>query len=73
MERFVTSSTQSMSDCLVRGPEAGYCGDGVVGEGEECDCGSVEACLARRSLCVPPGAWRGERQCSVRKLVRWGQ
>merc|ERR1712192_334037 len=35
--------------------------------GEECDCGSPERCLARRSTCVPPGLRRGETECRVRQ------
>lgn len=46
---------------------AGFCGDGVVGAGEECDCGSVEGCLAARSCCTPPGLRRGESACRWRR------
>ena len=42
-----------------------------MGVDEDCDCGSVEECLDKKSLCVPPGLWRGETQCSIRKLVRF--
>ena len=60
-----------MSHCLVPGPDQGFCGDGVVGVGEDCDCGSVEECLDRKSHCVPPGMWRGETQCTVRRLIKY--
>ena len=59
-----------MSHCLNARLERGYCGDGVVGVDEDCDCGSVEECLDKKSLCVPPGMWRGETQCTARKLIR---
>ena len=36
-------------DCI------GFCGDGVVDDGEECDCGGVVACIKGRSCCTPPG------------------
>ena len=61
-----------MSHCLVPGPDQeGFCGDGVVGVGEDCDCGSVEECLDKKSHCVPPGMWRGETQCTVRRLIKY--
>ena len=66
-----TLTNMEMSSCLSVTQETGYCGDGVVGEGEQCDCGSVEQCLDKKSLCVPPGMWRGESQCRIRKLIRY--
>ena len=62
---------QNQSHCLTQRLNRGYCGDGVVGDDEDCDCGSVEECLDKKSLCVPPGMWRGEKQCTVRKLIRF--
>ena len=62
---------QNLSHCLTQRLDRGYCGDGVVGVGEDCDCGSVEDCLDKKSLCVPPGRWRGESQCTARKLIKF--
>ena len=31
----------------------------------------MEECLDKKSLCVPPGRWRGESQCTARKLIRF--
>ena len=42
-----------------------------MGVGEDCDCGSVEECLDKKSHCVPPGMWRGETQCTVRRLIKY--
>ncbi len=47
----------------------GFCGDGRVDPGEECDCGSVESCLAARSCCSPPGLRRGELACHWRRSL----
>ena len=65
-----TLSSQKMSFCLHH-LQPGYCGDGVVGHNEECDCGPVETCLEKKSLCVPPGMARGETECTVRKLLKY--
>ena len=62
---------QNLSHCLTQRLDRGYCGDGVVGVDEDCDCGSVSECLDKKSLCVPPGRWRGETQCTARKLIRF--
>ena len=67
-----TLSSARMSFCLHQ-LQGGYCGDGVVGPHEECDCGPVESCLQKRSLCVPPGMQRGETECTVRKLLHYDQ
>ncbi len=47
----------------------GFCGDGRVDPGEECDCGSVESCLAAHSCCAPPGLRRGEVACHWRRSL----
>ena len=65
-----TLSSRKMSFCLHQ-LQPGYCGDGVVGPHEECDCGPVESCLEKRSLCLPPGMQRGETECTVRKLLEY--
>jgi len=41
----------------------GYCGDGRVDEGEECDCGGVANCLKERSCCTPPGSYKVDYVC----------
>jgi len=48
----------------------GFCGDGVVDDGEECDCGGVVACIKGRSCCTPPGLRRGETECNWRKSIK---
>ena len=40
-----------MTSCLAQSEEIGFCGDGVVGVNEECDCGSVEVSLGRVINC----------------------
>lgn len=39
-------------------------------QGERCDCGSPEQCLAVSSDCVPPGLRRGESECQYRQSSR---
>ena len=46
----------------------GFCGDGVVDPGEDCDCGGVAECLKRRSCCTPPGLRYSS--CRVRQCLR---
>jgi hypothetical protein len=55
--------------CLRKVLPIGFCGDGRVDPGEECDCGSVESCLAARSCCAPPGLRRGELACHWRRSL----
>jgi hypothetical protein len=55
--------------CLRKKFYLGFCGDGRVDPGEECDCGSVESCLAARSCCAPPGLRRGELACHWRRSL----
>ncbi len=55
--------------CLRKVLPLGFCGDGRVDPGEECDCGSVESCLAARSCCAPPGLRRGELACHWRRSL----
>ena len=59
-------NTEQMSHCLHE-YEGGFCGDGIVDLGESCDCGGVEKCLESGSPCTPPGMWRGEVECKLRK------
>ena len=46
-----------MTQCLVTRSHGhqGYCGDGQLDNGEQCDCGDTETCVQARSPCVPPG------------------
>jgi len=64
----INLAKRALNHCLVP-VTAMQCGDGIVDReaGEECDCGSPERCLARRSTCVPPGLRRGETECRVRQ------
>jgi hypothetical protein len=55
--------------CLRKVLPIGFCGDGRIDPGEECDCGSVESCLAARSCCSPPGLRRGEMACHWRRSL----
>ena len=59
-------SSSEMSYCL-HPRDGGYCGDGVVDHEEECDCGGMEECLEKKSLCNPPGLRKGEIECHFRK------
>jgi disintegrin and metalloproteinase domain-containing protein 10 len=67
----LASSTRT--GCLSKA-EAAFCGDGVVQDGEDCDCGTILQCVASRSCCVPPeGAgtrspctWQSDVQACVR-------
>ena len=47
----VLNSSHRMA-CLKK-VAATFCGDGVVGDGEECDCGSDWSCLITQSCCTP--------------------
>ena len=40
-----------------------FCGDGVLGQDEECDCGSVFQCVASRSCCIPPDGLGNQTPC----------
>ena len=41
-----------------------FCGDRIVGEGEECDCGTIFECIASRSCCIPPEGGGHRIQCT---------
>lgn len=40
-----------------------FCGDGVVEEGEDCDCGTVLQCIASRSCCGPSSGSKNKPPC----------
>ncbi|XP_023332750.1 disintegrin and metalloproteinase domain-containing protein 10 [Eurytemora carolleeae] len=61
-------SNPDQTHCLEH-VNTGYCGDGRVDEGEECDCGGVANCLKERSCCTPPGLRRGEEECRWRRRI----
>jgi len=57
-------SDQRMSFCLHR-VDTPFCGDGVVQDGEECDCGLMEDCISKKSCCVQPGGGpKKQKECS---------
>merc|ERR1719153_417626 len=58
-------SSPQRTSC-VKSTSAGYCGNGVVEEGEECDCGDEFQCLVTRSCCFPPTGGEDNRPCSTR-------
>jgi len=58
------TSPQRMS--CIKTISAGYCGNGVVEEGEECDCGDEFQCLVTRSCCYPPTGGEDNKPCSTR-------
>ena len=58
------ASPQRMS-CMKK-TSSGYCGNGVVEEGEDCDCGDEFQCLVTRSCCHPPTGGEDNRPCTTR-------
>ena len=48
--------------CLKKS-DATFCGDGIVEENEDCDCGTVLQCIASRSCCGPPSGSRNKPPC----------
>ena len=50
---------------------AGYCGNGLVEEGEECDCGDEFQCLVTRSCCYPPTGGEDNMPCSARYMFEY--
>ena len=43
---------------------AAFCGDGVLQEGEECDCGTTFQCIAARACCHAPEGGSEARPCT---------
>ena len=48
--------------CLKKS-DATFCGDGIVEENEDCDCGTVLQCIASRSCCGSPSCFRNKSPC----------
>jgi len=52
-----------MSYCLHQ-MKTPFCGDGIIQNGEECDCGLMEDCLSEKSCCVQPGGGpKNQKEC----------
>ena len=51
-------------DCFKK-VDSTFCGDGIVEEGEECDCGTVLQCIAARSCCGPPTGSKNKPPCQI--------
>jgi len=53
--------------------DSAYCGNGLVEEGEECDCGDEFQCLTARSCCPPPTGGEDLQPCRLRSPCAIGE
>ncbi|XP_050552603.1 disintegrin and metalloproteinase domain-containing protein 10 [Spodoptera frugiperda] len=53
-KRLIAATLSSMSYCLME-EDRPYCGNGIVEEGESCDCGLPSQCIHKDPCCTPRG------------------
>ncbi|CAH0596999.1 unnamed protein product [Chrysodeixis includens] len=53
-KRLIAATLSSMSYCLIEEDQP-YCGNGIVEEGEACDCGLPSRCIHKDPCCTPRG------------------
>ncbi|CAB3249701.1 unnamed protein product [Arctia plantaginis] len=53
-KRLIAATLSSMSYCLME-EDIPYCGNGIVEEGEACDCGLPSRCVHKDPCCTPRG------------------
>ena len=70
VEGFKEGLSRGLGSCLMNAPEILFegpvCGDGILGRGEECDCGTAEECTDKGNNCCDPVTCRlhAHAQCS---------
>ncbi|XP_071940956.1 disintegrin and metalloproteinase domain-containing protein 10-like [Antedon mediterranea] len=52
--------------CLISS-DKGWCGNGLVEDEEECDCGGVLQCIEIDSCCTPPGGVGNDSGCMIHR------
>ncbi|XP_013379515.1 disintegrin and metalloproteinase domain-containing protein 10 [Lingula anatina] len=63
---YINPVLQNKASCFIANPGP-VCGNGIVEDGEECDCGSASYCAETDPCCTPPGGLGYDTGCTIRK------
>ena len=57
---------------LLQAPNFPICGNQLIDDGEECDCGFLEDCLKNNDFCCNPADTRNECRLKPQAQCRYG-